>query len=144
LHHCMDPRLRGGDKKGLPFSSLPVIPPEYFFSICGVFSANAGIHSLSSIRHSRRIPSFPPSISFQYPRALYSHARGVVRGALGAGGNPFLIYGILMDGSMACNAARIAFASWLRAASSRASTAGRSTTSSATWITFKEGLRLRC
>src|SRR5450830_14765 len=27
--------------------------------------------------------SFPPSISFQYPRALYSHARGVVRGAFG-------------------------------------------------------------
>src|SRR5450830_1754519 len=27
--------------------------------------------------------SFPPSISVQYPRALYSHARGVVRGAFG-------------------------------------------------------------
>src|SRR5674536_76276 len=37
------------------------------------------------IRHS------PPSISFQYPRALYSHARGVLRGAFGAGGNPELL-----------------------------------------------------
>ena len=32
----------------------------------------------------------PPSISFQYPRALYSHARGVLRGAFGAYGNPVL------------------------------------------------------
>jgi preprotein translocase subunit SecB len=36
------------------------------------------------IRHS------PPSISFQCPRALYSHARGVLRGAFGEGGNPVL------------------------------------------------------
>src|SRR5450756_594010 len=44
---------------------------------------------------------------------------------------PVLVYGILIDGSMACSAARMAFASWLRAAFSRASTAGRSTARSA-------------
>ena len=42
-------------------------------------------YGFSLVRHS------PPSISFQYPRALYSHARGVLRGAFGAGGNPAFI-----------------------------------------------------
>jgi hypothetical protein len=45
----MDPRLRGGDKKGLPFSSLSVIPPEHFFPMRGVLSAKAGIQSCHDV-----------------------------------------------------------------------------------------------